>query len=234
MPNFNCDGCAEAIQHKNPRIHCELCADYDLCANCFVVGRTTKTHAAYHPTKLFKVSVAPTVDAPQADLSLTGAAAANDNNIPPSGAQGTGLPAEKVDNTVGHGEAVPELPPSRHAVVQYDYIARHTTTISLQSGQLVIDIEIKDEYWWIGTNVQGETGFFPSSYAELDRSTNARPGWRPLLRGEDSQTPSSSFLYILYDLFSRLDVDRSGSLTLEELIAFFDNAKAPDGLLPGT
>ena len=56
MPLFTCDGCSEEIQDHKARLHCEVCVDYDTCANCYVIGRYTKSHTGTHNTTLKETS----------------------------------------------------------------------------------------------------------------------------------------------------------------------------------
>lgn len=53
------------------------------------------------------------------------------------------------------------------AVVQYDYEKAEDNEIDLREGERVTDIEMVDENWWMGRNVRGDTGLFPSNYVEL-------------------------------------------------------------------
>ncbi|KJA20260.1 hypothetical protein HYPSUDRAFT_203961 [Hypholoma sublateritium FD-334 SS-4] len=53
---FNCDSCKLSIASTNPRVHCLVCADYDLCANCALGERFTTGHVAEHGTQVFKQS----------------------------------------------------------------------------------------------------------------------------------------------------------------------------------
>ncbi|KAF8968396.1 hypothetical protein BDZ97DRAFT_433192 [Flammula alnicola] len=54
--NFNCDSCRQNIAPTNPRIHCLVCPDYDLCANCGLGERFTHPHLGLHQTQIFKHS----------------------------------------------------------------------------------------------------------------------------------------------------------------------------------
>jgi hypothetical protein len=56
MPLFTCDGCSEEIPDHKARLHCEVCVDYDTCANCYVIGRHTKSHTGTHNTTLKETS----------------------------------------------------------------------------------------------------------------------------------------------------------------------------------
>ncbi|KAF9484867.1 hypothetical protein BDN70DRAFT_871837 [Pholiota conissans] len=53
---YNCDSCRLGIVPTNPRIHCLVCADYDLCANCAIAERFTQGHQAGHQASVFKQS----------------------------------------------------------------------------------------------------------------------------------------------------------------------------------
>ncbi len=56
MSLYSCDGCAETIPAHKARIHCDQCLDYDVCANCYVVGKYTKGHTEAHSTQLEELS----------------------------------------------------------------------------------------------------------------------------------------------------------------------------------
>lgn len=51
----------------------------------------------------------------------------------------------------------------KRAVVQYDYEKAEDNEIELKEGEYVTNIEMVDEDWWMGENVHGETGLFPSN-----------------------------------------------------------------------
>ncbi|RFN51803.1 cortactin [Fusarium flagelliforme] len=53
------------------------------------------------------------------------------------------------------------------AVIQYDYEKAEDNEIELVEGDIVTNIEMVDEDWWMGTNSRGESGLFPSNYVEL-------------------------------------------------------------------
>jgi hypothetical protein len=50
----------------------------------------------------------------------------------------------------------------KKALVQYDYEKAEDNEIELKEGEYVTDIEMVDEDWWMGKNVHGEMGLFPS------------------------------------------------------------------------
>jgi hypothetical protein len=55
----------------------------------------------------------------------------------------------------------------RRALVQYDYEKAEDNELELKEGEYVINIEMVDDDWWMGQNVHGESGLFPSNYVEL-------------------------------------------------------------------
>jgi hypothetical protein len=52
-------------------------------------------------------------------------------------------------------------------VIQYDYEKAEDNEIDLIEGDVVTNIDMVDEDWWMGTNSRGESGLFPSNYVEL-------------------------------------------------------------------
>ncbi|KAJ4345441.1 actin binding protein [Didymosphaeria variabile] len=55
----------------------------------------------------------------------------------------------------------------KRAVAQYDYEKAEDNELELAEGELVTDIDMVDDDWWMGTNSRGEQGLFPSNYVEL-------------------------------------------------------------------
>ncbi|KAI9370975.1 hypothetical protein BJX61DRAFT_535191 [Aspergillus egyptiacus] len=53
------------------------------------------------------------------------------------------------------------------AVVQFDYDKAEDNEIDLKEGDYVTEIEMVDKDWWLGLNVRGERGLFPSNYVEV-------------------------------------------------------------------
>lgn len=68
---------------------------------------------------------------------------------------------------------------SQRAVILYDYEKDEDNEINLTEGEVVSDIDQVDPDWWIGTNVHGENGLFPSSYVELIEDDGAGAGAAP-------------------------------------------------------
>ncbi|KAE8359394.1 hypothetical protein BDV27DRAFT_136202 [Aspergillus caelatus] len=76
------------------------------------------------------------------------------------------------------------------AVVQYDYERAEDNEIELREGELVVEIEMVDKDWWLGSNARGERGLFPSNYVELleDKPQNSTSPDSPDLHDRHSDT----------------------------------------------
>lgn len=64
------------------------------------------------------------------------------------------------------------------AVALYDYEKAEDNEIELREDEYVVDIDMVDEDWWVGTSAQGERGLFPSNYVQLvedDQQAQAEP-----------------------------------------------------------
>ncbi|PYI21139.1 hypothetical protein BO99DRAFT_401199 [Aspergillus violaceofuscus CBS 115571] len=53
------------------------------------------------------------------------------------------------------------------AVVLYDYEKAEDNEIELKEGEFVNNVEMVDKDWWLGSNVQGDRGLFPSNYVDI-------------------------------------------------------------------
>lgn len=53
------------------------------------------------------------------------------------------------------------------AVALYDYQAAEENEITFDPGDRIMDIDMIDDGWWIGTDKEGKRGMFPSNYVEL-------------------------------------------------------------------
>lgn len=63
------------------------------------------------------------------------------------------------------------------ARIQFDYEKAEDNEIELREGELVTDINMVDEDWWMGVNSKGEKGLFPANYVEVlpDETTQNEP-----------------------------------------------------------
>jgi hypothetical protein len=56
MSLYFCNGCTEPIPAQKARVQCQECRDYDLCANCAILGTITGVHLGSHRTTLHRTS----------------------------------------------------------------------------------------------------------------------------------------------------------------------------------
>lgn len=92
----------------------------------------------------------------------------------------------------------------KRALVQYDYEKAESNELELKEGEFVINIEMVDDDWWMGQNMHGETGLFPSNYVELVEEDGHLPNptshepdqsTKPSGTAEGSQGPTATALY---------------------------------------
>lgn len=65
---------------------------------------------------------------------------------------------EPAPETAGNGPS---------AVALYDYEKSEDNEIELREDEYVVDIDMVDEDWWVGTSSNGERGLFPSNYVQV-------------------------------------------------------------------
>lgn len=93
-------------------------------------------------------------------------------------------------------EAARAAPPAaqgtgHRAIVQYDYEKGEDNEIELKEGDQVINIDMVDENWWMGENIHGETGLFPSNYVELIEETESVAKQAPLAAAAPATAPAA-------------------------------------------
>ncbi|KAL8683019.1 MAG: hypothetical protein Q9186_001014 [Xanthomendoza sp. 1 TL-2023] len=69
-------------------------------------------------------------------------------------------------------------PGGKRALVQFDYEKAEDNEVELREGEHVMNIDMVDTDWWMGENIRGEVGLFPSNYVELveDEHDNGAAG----------------------------------------------------------
>ncbi|CAG8951469.1 hypothetical protein HYFRA_00007385 [Hymenoscyphus fraxineus] len=79
----------------------------------------------------------------------------------------------------------------KRALIQYDYEKAEDNELELVEGEIVSNIEMVDEDWWMGTNQKGESGLFPSNYVELiEEEEEAPPAPAPASRPAPPPAPA--------------------------------------------
>ena len=104
----------------------------------------------------------------------------------------------------------------KRAIVQFDYEKAEDNEIELREGEHVTDIEMVDENWWMGRNVHGESGLFPSNYVEIVEDSEGRS--QPQPEPNEKQAPQGRTATALYDYEAAEDNE----------LSFPDGAKIED------
>lgn len=80
----------------------------------------------------------------------------------------------------------------KRAVIQYDYSKAEDNEIELVEGDIVTNIEMVDDDWWMGTNSTGESGLFPSNYVELIEEEEEEEAPAPAARPAPPPAPAAA------------------------------------------
>ncbi|OAA39686.1 actin binding protein [Metarhizium rileyi] len=147
--------------------------------------------------------------------------------LPPS------LPVQEPEPETDHGVAAG----GHRAVVMYDYEKAEGNEVDLVEGQVITNIDMVDEDWWMGTNHLGESGLFPSNYVELiEEETGTAPAAppaaaetpkapEPAVRGVPSAPAAAApTATALYDYEAAEDNGKSNRMNAREL-SFPEDAK---------
>jgi hypothetical protein len=232
--SFTCDGCSEQILPKKARIHCEICPNYDLCANCFVVGQATHNHVSYHPTALIKTSglssnpsLPPPPPLPARTSVLRPPATPTYQRSPsievPVHSQSSYAPSPA-------NASVYAPPGSAQQNINYQYHAPAPAPAQqYQAPQLAFQGQTLDQQYATSPNPQAyalpppppqNPQFQPQSQApQEDQSRSPSHAWQPLFDGE---MPTQSFVDLMTAFFVQLDPHRMGTLTPEVYSSFLD------------
>lgn len=81
---------------------------------------------------------------------------------------------------------------SIRAVVLYDYEKAEENEIELKEGEQVTDIEMVDQDWWLGVNVHGDHGLFPSNYVEVVEQASGVAGHEETPVHEEAPPPPAA------------------------------------------
>jgi len=219
---YTCDGCSSAIPTDRARVSCHSCANYHLCANCFVIKQFSVPHLESHSTMVFKRSglVVPPPPGfnrgppplPPRTTSTTSTKQPNRLSEIPTANWGAlwnviKAPLEKKDKKPAKTSAPtqePELTP---------------VTESTQDGFEIVPL-----------NKHSLNQFPPSPpksvRQRIERVDSTAPSyprpakWEPLF--ENDGTPTPIFVALMSTVFSHLDPRHTGYLTPEIYSGFLD------------
>lgn len=94
-------------------------------------------------------------------------------NEPARGAATAAAVSSFGEKTVNSAQPGAEQSGQR-ALVQYDYEKAEDNELELKEGDVIRNIEMVDDNWWMGQNSRGESGLFPSNYVELVEDEDIR------------------------------------------------------------
>lgn len=102
--------------------------------------------------------------------------------------------AAAAASTFGAGAAAAADPGAavggKRARAEYDYEKAEENELELQEGEMIHNIDMVDEDWWMGQNSRGESGLFPSNYVTLvEDEDEAEP---PSAAHETPSAPSAA------------------------------------------
>ena len=85
MSLFFCNSCTEPIPAQKVRLRCQQCAspEYDLCANCYVLGQFSGSHNPTHQTTVCRLSGFAEIPAPPPPLPPRVASSSLDPRLSP-------------------------------------------------------------------------------------------------------------------------------------------------------
>lgn len=64
----------------------------------------------------------------------------------------------------------------KRARAEYDYEKAEDNELAMAEGEIISNIDMVDEDWWMGQNEKGETGLFPMNYVVLLEDDDEGPG----------------------------------------------------------
>ncbi|KAG9234580.1 hypothetical protein BJ875DRAFT_8459 [Amylocarpus encephaloides] len=133
----------------------------------------------------------------------------------------------------------------KRAVIQYDYEKAEDNELELIEGEIVTNIEMVDEDWWMGTNQKGESGLFPSNYVELieeeEQASVPAPALitRPASAPAPAAAPAGPTAVAIYDYEAaednELSFEENATITRLEFPDedwWFGHHKGKSGLFP--
>ncbi|KAG7097562.1 hypothetical protein E1B28_004899 [Marasmius oreades] len=219
---YSCDLCSQSILSDSPRVHCLICTEYDLCANCTLGERFSKGHSLEHAMTVFKKSggngerpsVAERVSLNFGSIMTVSSPTTAVHPIPPH------LPQRRTA-----GGQPPPLPPRQGSSSSRNSL--HSAIGSPQSSQFSPHSPPPSPHphsthsYTMPTPppqprpspVRGETT--PRSFEQ------AASSWGPFFNTDMS--PSTLFSELLDAMFSYLDPKNTGYLTPETYSKFLDD-----------
>ncbi|RKF58048.1 hypothetical protein GcC1_185029 [Golovinomyces cichoracearum] len=213
---YTCNGCGDLIKKQRARITCNVCVDFNLCSNCYVINYFSKPHIKSHASTIIRESGQITCNKVKLNPSLRLEILENISvplvekqrkysEIPTAnwGALWNVMKAPLVKRDVASTKNLDKVEASDFQLARLRN--NSTSPLSRSPGlilsQLVVEGQTQD------VESPGPTYFCPDQ-------------WEPFF-GDDN-SPSSIFVALMSSIFNRLDEKRTGYLTPETYSEFLD------------
>jgi hypothetical protein len=228
MVLYTCRGCNKPIPAENARVRCQTCADYNLCANCFLVGQITVPHAAIHQTTLFKLSGYVEGTAAGASLSQLSRIQQQQQQVQqqgrpsPFGQQGSGMGG----GGGMMGQTAQTMPMSMPSIPGMPFATAAPPMQASGTGQYGLPQQSTGYSGYSGVAAQqGMNSMATGLAGGLNRAPTGG-AWQTFFNQSD-WTPTQSFTSLAQAFFTHLDTNRTGYLTPEQYSAFLDSCGYP-------
>ncbi|RKF47007.1 hypothetical protein GcM3_224032 [Golovinomyces cichoracearum] len=213
---YTCNGCGDLIKKQRARISCNVCVDFNLCSNCYVINYFSKPHIKSHASTIIRESGQITCNKVKSNPSLRLEILEN-ISVPPVekqrkyseiptanwGALWNVMKAPLVKRDVASTKSLDKVEASdfQQARLRNNSTSPLSSTPELILSQLAVEGQAQD------VESPGPTYFCPDQ-------------WEPFF-GDDN-SPSSIFVALMSSIFNRLDEKRTGYLTPETYSEFLD------------
>ncbi|RKF74331.1 hypothetical protein GcM1_240115 [Golovinomyces cichoracearum] len=213
---YTCNGCGDLIKKKRARISCNVCVDFNLCSNCYVINYFSKPHIKSHASTIIResgqITCSKVKSNPSPHLEIS-----EKISVPPVekqrkyseiptanwGALWNVMKAPLVKRDVASTKTLDKIEASdfQQARLRNNSTSPLSSSPGLTLSQLVVEGQTQD------VESPGPIYFCPDQ-------------WEPFF-GDDN-SPSSIFVALMSSIFNRLDEKRTGYLTPETYSEFLD------------
>ncbi|TQS35764.1 hypothetical protein Golomagni_03805 [Golovinomyces magnicellulatus] len=212
---YSCNGCGELIKKQRARISCNVCVDFNLCSNCYVINYFSKPHTKSHASTIIRESgqitcnkvksnQTPFLETPE-NISVPLVEKQRKYSEIPTANWGAlwnvmKAPLVKRDVTSKNLDKV-EASDFQQVRLRNNSTSPLPISPGLTFPQLAVEGQTQD------VESPGPTYFCPDQ-------------WAPFFG--DNNSPSSIFVALMSSIFNRLDEKRTGYLTPETYSGFLD------------
>lgn len=214
---YICNGCGDAIGSERARILCNICVDFNLCSNCYVISFSSKVHSKSHATTVFRTS------------GYVNSENSNATRLSHSETHG-GEQRKQSEDTERKYSEIPTANWGALWNVMRAPLVKKDKRTSKSLGKIKtgasLELRHKSELLSPFSDIP-EPLLSPSLVANPQRTpeypgpTYFRPDkWEPFF--EPNNTPSSIFVGLMSSIFNIMDEKRTGFLKPEEFSNFLE------------